>query len=254
VSAAPETGARELEKWIVVDLERILRLPERLRRLWPPDLAPRLSDEGIENDEGIANDSDSGSADRTGGSRSHGGDGENVGTASAGEEVVDLDDTVSGSRELDVLTAWVTGFAAELNQSESRVSVVVSSGVETVHLAFCLGVGTCQAVLMLRGEGLEDFAHHQLLRRVDPRRIGRIVDELAELVEHDCVLTLNWASRGGAAGLEFLHRRGGTWFRPVLERSGGSITVDADVEAGDDAVRMLLTAVLARVLTTGAPR
>jgi hypothetical protein len=44
VSIASEFGTRDLEKWIVVDLERIRRLPDRLRRLWPTELSPRRTD------------------------------------------------------------------------------------------------------------------------------------------------------------------------------------------------------------------
>lgn len=294
LSSASETWS--LEKWIVVDLERILRLPARLRRLWPPDLAPRRTDAGAASKVGTVTDGGAltdvgpgGSTAPMRGSASAGvGDEDacttsvstggtdactasvstrgtevvhasvNTGstearTVAAGEEaeVVDLGESVRGSRELDVLTAWLAGFAAELNQSDGRITVVVSSGVESVHLALCLGAVTGQAVLALRGEGFEDFADHQLLRRIDPSGIGRAVDELAGLVEGDCVLTLNWAARGGHTGLEFLHRRGGAWFRPVLERSGGSITVDEDAAAGDEAVRMLLAAVLTRVLPSG---
>lgn len=282
LTSASET--RGLEKWIVVDLERILRLPARLRRLWPPDLAPRRTDAGAASRGGTVTDGGAltdvgpgGSTAPIGGSASAGvGDDDactasvstrgtevvhasvNTGstearTVAAGEEaeVVDLGESVRGSRELDVLTAWLAGFAAELNQSDVRITVVVSSGVESVHLALCLGAVTGQAVLALRGEGFEDFADHQLLRRIDPSGIGRAVDELAGLVEGDCVLTLNWAARGDHTGLEFLHRRGGAWFRPVLERSGGSITVDEDASAGDEAVRMLLAAVLTRVLPSG---
>jgi hypothetical protein len=43
VTAAPEP-AEGIEKWIVVDIERILRLPERLRRLWPRELLPHTGD------------------------------------------------------------------------------------------------------------------------------------------------------------------------------------------------------------------
>lgn len=103
------------------------------------------------------------------------------------------------------------------------------------------------------GEGLEDFARHQLLRRIEPGRIGHVVEDLTELVDQDCVLTLSWASGRGATGLEFLRREGGTWFRPVIERAGDSVTVDDDVDAGESAVRKLLSAVLTRTLTAGAP-
>ncbi|WP_181275137.1 hypothetical protein [Brevibacterium oceani] len=265
MSIASEFGTRDLEKWIVVDLERIRRLPDRLRRLWPTELSPRRTDP----EEGDVGPSPAGEDDA--GSRSAGesdvgatsvgmSDGspastweDDPGTTSVGEnfELVDLGESVPANRELDVLTAWVAGFAAELNQGDVRITVVLSSGVESVHLALCLGQATSQAVLALHGEGFDDFAHHQLLRRIDPARIGHVVDELAGLVEHDCVLTVNWAARGGAAGLEFLHRRDGAWFRPVLERCGDSITVDCDVAADDDAVRMLVAAVLTRTMSVG---
>jgi hypothetical protein len=272
VSIASEFGTRDLEKWIVVDLERIRRLPDRLRRLWPTELSPRRTDpeEGDvgpspagEDDEGSrsAGESDVGASSVGAGTTSVGeSDGrpastgeEDAGATSAGEniELVDLGESVPANRELDVLTAWVAGFAAELNQGDVRITVVLSSGVESVHLALCLGQATSQAVLALYGEGFDDFAHHQLLRRIDPARIGHVVDELAGLVEHDCVLTVNWAARGGAAGLEFLHRRDGAWFRPVLERCGDSITVDCDVAADEDAVRMLVAAVLTRTMSAG---
>ncbi|WP_166974905.1 hypothetical protein [Brevibacterium atlanticum] len=285
MSIASEFGTRDLEKWIVVDLERIRRLPDRLRRLWPTELSPRrphAEDDDVgaspagergtgprpageddarprpagdddarprpagEDDEGSL------SAGESDGSPESTGD-DDAGVTSVGEtiELIDLGESVPGNRELDVLTAWVAGFAAELNQGDVRITVVLSSGVESVQLALCLGPATSQAVLALHGEGFDGFAHHQLLRRIDPRRIGNVVDELAGLVEHDCVLTVNWAARGGAAGLEFLHRRHGAWFRPVLERRGDSITVDADVAAEDDAVRMLVAAVLSRTMSPG---
>ena len=229
MNATPEPAAVGIEKWIVVDVERILKLPERLRRLWPRELLPHT---------GVGS---AGAASAGGG----------VGSASpGGADAGDLavDDPVRSQRELDVLTAWVAGFAAELNHVDARVSVVVSSGGETVHLALCLGGGAAQAVLALQGEGFEDFSGHQLLRRIDWDRIGPVAEELAGLIEHDCVLTLTWAGPCAAAGLEFLHRRDGRWFRPVIDRRGDTITVDAETEAGAEAVRMLLAAVLARVL------
>src|SRR5699024_3006331 len=149
VNAAPEP-AEGIEKWIVVDVERILRLPERLRRLWPRELLPHTGD----GSPGPASASD-GSADHTGSGPAGGG--------VAGELVADE----PSQRELDVLTAWVAGFAAELNDVDARVTVVVSSGTETVHLALCLGGSSGQAVLALQGEGFEDLSGHQLLRRID---------------------------------------------------------------------------------------
>ncbi|WP_209324302.1 hypothetical protein [Brevibacterium renqingii] len=246
MSAASESAAETLERWIVVDLERIRRLPERLRRLWPHELLPARDDGGS----GPASMGNAGSGAASMGNA----DSATASTAHGDEDVVVLDEPGTSRREPDVLMAWVAGFAAELNHADARVTVVVSSGVETLHLALCLGRNTGLAMLALKGEGFEDFSGHQLLRRIAPVEIGPVVEGLAGLVEQDCVLTLSWAARGGATGLEFLHRRDGRWFRPVLERSGGSVTVDAGDEAGASAVRMLLAAVLARMLTTGTRR
>jgi hypothetical protein len=255
VNASPATGTTDsVDRWIIVDLERILHLPERLRRLWPAELLPHRNPQ----DPRIPSRAEAGPGETTEPSTSSASVGNR--SASSAKDADSGASSVSGvrrtgptgsARGLDVLTAWLRGFASELDRGSTRITVVVSSGVETVHLALCLGAGRGHAILTLSGEGLEDFAGHQLLRRIEPPQIATVVDELACLVEHDCVLTLSWAARGGIAGLEFLHRRGGTWFRPVLERSTDSITVDADVEAGDAAVRMLLGAVLARTLAMG---
>ncbi|WP_420097084.1 hypothetical protein [Brevibacterium sediminis] len=230
-----------IDSWIVVDLDRISRLPERLRRLWPPDLLPRRVDRdsrAASAEEEISGAGSGAAAAGSGTGAAPSGMGEGSGGA---------------KRDLDVLTAWLRGFASELNRVRTRISVVVSSGVETVHLALCLGPGIAHAILALQGEGLEDFARHQLLRRIEPGRIGHVVEDLTELVDQDCVLTLSWASGRGATGLEFLRREGGTWYRPVIERAGDSVTVDDDVDAGESAVRKLLSAVLTRTLTAGAP-
>src|SRR5699024_7132369 len=178
VNAAPEP-AEGIEKWIVVDVERILRLPERLRRLWPRELLPHTGD----GSPGAASAKEPGSGPAGGGV--------------AGDLVADE----PSQRELDVLTAWVAGFAAELNDVDARVTVVVSSGTETVHLALCLGGGSGQAVLALQGEGFEDLSGHQLLRRIASGRIGPVVERLTGLIEPDCVLTLGWARpEGGGRG------------------------------------------------------
>lgn len=230
-----------IDSWIVVDLDRISRLPDRLRRLWPPDLLPRRADR----------DSRAASAEEE---RSNAAAGTAAAGSGTGAAPSGMGEGSGGAkRDLDVLTAWLRGFASELNRVRTRISVVVSSGVETVHLALCLGPGMAHAILALQGEGLEDFARHQLLRRIEPGRIGHVVEDLTELVDRDCVLTLSWASGRDATGLEFLRRKGGTWFRPVIERAGDSVTVDDDVAAGDEAVRKLLSAVLTRTLTAGAP-
>lgn len=230
-----------IDSWIVVDLDRISRLPERLRCLWPPDLLPRRVDR--DSRAALAE------AERSNATAGTAAAGSGTGAAPSG-----MGEGRGGAkRDLDVLTAWLRGFASELNRVRTRISVVVSSGVETVHLALCLGPGIAHAILALQGEGLEDFARHQLLRRIEPGRIGHVVEDLTELVDQDCVLTLSWASGRGATGLEFLRREGGTWFRPVIERAGDSVTVDDDVDAGESAVRKLLSAVLTRTLTAGAP-
>lgn len=230
-----------IDSWIVVDLDRISRLPERLRRLWPPDLLPRR----VDRDSRAASAEEERSSATAGTAAA----GSGTGAAPSGPG----EGSGGAKRDLDVLTAWVRGFASELNRVRTRISVVVSSGVETVHLALCLGPGIAHAILALQGEGLEDFARHQLLRRIEPGRIGHVVEDLTELVDQDCVLTLSWASGRGATGLEFLRREGGAWFRPVIERAGDSVTVDDDVDAGESAVRKLLSAVLTRTLTAGAP-
>src|SRR5699024_10930249 len=95
---------------------------------------------------------------------------------------------------------------------------------------------------------------HQLLRRIDSGRIGPVVERLTGLIEHDCVLTLSWAGRKAATGLEFLHRRDGRWYRPVIARRGDTVTVETETAAGDPAVRLLLAAVLTQVLKTGTRR
>lgn len=230
-----------IDSWIVVDLDRISRLPERLRRLWPPDLLPRR----VDRDSRAA----SAEEERSNATAGTAAAGSGTGAAPSGPG----EGSGGAKRDLDVLTAWLRGFASELNRVRTRISVVVSSGVETVHLALCLGPGIAHAILALQGEGLEDFARHQLLRRIEPGRIGHVVEDLTELVDQDCVLTLSWASGRGATGLEFLRREGGAWFRPVIERAGDSVTVDDDVDAGESAVRKLLSAVLTRTLTAGAP-
>ena len=252
--AARETTG--IDSWIVVDLDRIIRLPDRLRRLWPPDLLPRRVERDSRAASAEAGRDNAVSESRRAVPESGSADPEKVAAASRSAAAAPEKGENEGSteRELDVLTAWLRGFASELDRVTTRISVVVSSGAETVHLALCLGPGVGLAVLALQGEGLEDFAQHQLLRRIEPGRIGHVVEDLAELVEQDCVLTLSWASGQGGTGLEFLRRKDGVWFRPVIERAGDSVTVDSEVVAGDAAVRQLLSAVLTRTLTAGAPK
>src|SRR5699024_7132370 len=87
---------------------------------------------------------------------------------------------------------------------------------------------------------------HTRLGAARGRRPGRI--------GHDCGRAPRWAGRGAATGLEFLHRRDGRWYRPVIERRGDTVTVETETAAGDPAVRMLLAAVLTQALKTGTRR
>ncbi|WP_413332963.1 hypothetical protein ACH82I_12375 [Brevibacterium sp. GP-SGM9] len=220
------------ENWIVVDVGRVMRLPERLRCLWPPEFLPDSVPEPA--------------------GRSVPGGTEPVGrSAPGGTETVVLDlPPEQSARGLDVLSAWLAGFAADLNLTHSRITIVVTSGTETVQLALCLGADSCRAVLTLGGDGLVEFAGYQLLRRIGPAEITQVVDDLTDLVDADCVLTLSYIGHSREAGMEFLHRVDGSWRRPVLERSGETITVGAEADAGEAAVRTLLTATLARLWTS----
>lgn len=222
--------------WFAVDIARIMGLPERLRTLWPHELMPRA---------------------------------DAAGTTSAGERAMvapgagkGITDTVmlgaSAGREskrgLDVLTAWLTGFTAELNLTRSRITIVISSGDETAHLEVSLCDDICLAILVLHGEGFEEFDGFELLRRLRPQELGQVTDELCSLVEKDCVLTLTYLSETRVAGMEFLHRVGGTWARPTLERDGGTITVGAEHNLEANAVRVLLAATLTRLHMTVTPQ
>lgn len=240
-------------KWFAVDSARIMRLPERLRVLWPHELMPRA---------------DSAHADPTETDTAHA---DTVGTASAGEADAaearaagkKITDTVmlresSGKvskRGPDVLTAWLSGFAAELNLTRSRITIVISSGDEIAQLEVALCDDICLAILMLRGEGFEDFLGFELLRRLRPQDLGQVTEELCSLVEKDCVLTLTYLNEAGGAGMEFLHRVEGEWARPTLEREGETVTVGAEHRLESNAVRILLAATLTRLqeTATGLP-
>ena len=131
MNAVPEP-AEGIEKWIVVDVERILRLPERLRRLWPRELLPHTGDGSA--GPASAKDSRSGPASASDGSPGPA-SAKDTGSGPAGGGVAgELVADEPLQRELDVLTAWVAGFAAELNDVDARVTVVVSSGTETVQI------------------------------------------------------------------------------------------------------------------------
>ena len=179
-------------------------------------------------------------------------------TTGAGKEVAEtvmLGDSADrkSERGLDVLTAWLTGFTAELNLTRSRITIVISSGDETAHLEVSLCDDICLAVLVLHGEDFAEFDGFELLRRLRAQELGQVTEELCSLVVEDCVLTLTYVSETAVAGMEFLHRVDGTWARPRLERTGGTITVGAERQVGADAVRVLLAATLTRLRTMMFP-
>lgn len=229
--------------WFAVDIARIMRLPERLRTLWPHELMPRADAVGTASV------------------------GEGTGAASVDEapeaapvagrgitETLMLGEPSSrdSRRGFDVLTAWLTGFAAELNLTRSRITIVISSGDEIAHLEVSLCEDICLAILVLRGEGFAEFAGFELLRRLRPQDLAQITEELCALVDKDCVLTLTYLDEAKVAGMEFLHRVDGTWARPTLERDGETITVGSEQNLESNAVRILLATVLTRLRTTEA--
>ncbi|MDN5587245.1 MAG: hypothetical protein L0G69_11870 [Brevibacterium sp.] len=230
--------------WFAVDIARIMRLPERLRTLWPHELMPR--------------------ADAVGTASVW----EGTGAASVGDEAPEagpvagkgITETLmlgepssrDSRRGFDVLTAWLTGFAAELNLTRSRITIVISSGDEIAHLEVSLCEDICLAILVLRGEGFAEFAGFELLRRLRPQDLAQITEELCALVDKDCVLTLTYLDEAKVAGMEFLHRVDGTWARPTLERDGETITVGSEQNLESNAVRILLATVLTRLRTTEA--
>ena len=223
--------------WIAVDIARIMGLPERLRTLWPHELMPRT--EAAET--------------TSAGVRAMGV------TPDAGSKITEtvmLGESAGrdSKRGPDVLTAWLTGFTAELNLTRSRITIVISSGDETAHLEVSLCDDICLAILVLHGEGFEEFEGFELLRRLEPSELGRVTEELCSLVEKDCVLTLTYLSEAEVAGMEFLHRVDGTWARPTLERDGETITVGPERSLEANAVRVLLAATLTRLQTTTGRR
>lgn len=224
-------------KWFAVDIARIMGLPERLRALWPHELMPRAD---------AAEDTSAREAAM-------------VVATGAGKEVAEtvmLGDSADrkSKRGLDVLTAWLTGFAAELNLTRSRITIVISSGDETAHLEVSLCDDICLAILVLHGEGFEEFEGFELLRRLRPQELGQVTEELCSLVEKDCVLTLTYLSEAKVAGMEFLHRVDGTWARPTLERDGETITVGTEHNLEAGAVRVLIAATLTLLRTTVTQR
>lgn len=236
-SAAP--GGR----WFAVDIARIMRLPERLRSLWPHELMPRADAAETTS----AGESAMG-VTTVAGERVRGKEFEGQGIA----ETVMLGEPAGREpkRGPDVLTAWLTGFTAELNLTRSRITIVISSGAETAHLEVALRDDICLGILALHGEGFEDFAGFELLRRVRPEELGEVTEELCALIERDCVLTLTYLSEARVAGMEFLHRVDGTWARPTLERDGETITMGAEHSLEANAVRVLLAATLTSLQST----
>ena len=222
--------------WFAVDIARIMGLPERLRTLWPHELMPRTESEttsaGVRA-MGVKSDIGRGIME----------------TVMLGESA-----GRDSKRGPDVLTAWLTGFTAELNLTRSRIAIVISSGDEAAHLEVSLCDDICLAILVLHGEGFEEFEGFELLRRLKPSELGRATEELCSLVEKDCVLTLTYLSEAEVAGMEFLHRVDGTWARPTLERDGDTITVGTESSLDVNAVRVLLAATLTRLQTTTGSR
>ncbi|GAA1860613.1 hypothetical protein [Brevibacterium marinum] len=249
MSDATRPEPRPQGRWFAVDVRRIMRLPDRLKPLWPHELMPHADDVGPAPT--VDESADGASA----GPKASAGDtaaGEGPGAGTAIGETLMLEESTGteSTRGLDVLTAWLTGFAAELDLTRSRMTIVVSSGEETAHLEVCLGDDIASAILVLRGVGFEEFEGYELLRRLRPQDLAEAVEELCSLIENDCVLTLSCLNEVGAAGLEFLHRVDGTWVRPTLERDGDTITVGAGQDLGSGAVATLLAATLTRLWTT----
>ena len=248
-------------QWIVVDVGRILRLPARLLRLWPRDLLPAAA---CDSASGSAEDS---APEPTAASASDRPDPAARSTmtwaaASAGITVTSptvtdpdgLPAEVVRPRDLDVLSAWLAGFAAELNLARSRITLVVGAAREAVHLELAVGEGTCLAMLALRGVELADFAGFQFLRRLDLPEVAAVCGDLSDLIAGDCVLTLSSLGERGRPGMEFLNRTSGTWSSPLLERDENGMTVAGMEEMPDGAVRMLIASMLTRLTVAEAAR
>lgn len=244
-------ATRPESRWFAVDIRRIMRLPDRLKPLWPRELMPHADDVGAAPT--VSETADGASAGPIASARETArSQGPGAGTAIGETLMLGESAGTEPKRGLDVLTAWLTGFAAELNLTRSRMTIVISSGEETAHLEVCLCDDIASAILALRGVGFEGFEGYELLRRLRPQDLAEAVEELCSLIENDCVLTLSCLNEVGAAGLEFLHRVDGTWVRPTLERDGDTITVGAEQELGSGAVRTLLAATLTRLWPTAA--
>lgn len=256
-------------RWITVDLGRILRLPDRLRRLWPSDLLPQT-----DNDGSVGPTPSGRCATRPPGSAVPDGDGHppELGghppsraavaraAASAGITLTapsaavrqELPAEVVRPRDLDVLSAWLAGFAAELDLARTRMALVVGAESSAVHLEIAMAADSCLAMLALRGADNADFAGYEFLRRLVPGEVASVCEDLSDLVAGDCVLTLTClgSSADGQparAGMEFLHRQAGRWSRPLLERGENGMTVARTEEMPDGAVRMVVASMLTRL-------
>lgn len=261
-------------KWIAVDLPRIVRLPERLRLLWPVEMRPRPAPDASGRSTHTGPSTGTGPSTEAGpstGTAPATGTVPASGTAPAtgavpasvcgGRQAAELQSPVNllstppdpqQKRGPDVLTAWLTGFAAEFGRADARLTIVISSGAAVVHLECAVREATALSILVLRGAEFEQMAAFQLLRRLRTDELASTVEDLAGLIEADCVLTLTSVHVGGSAQMEFLLRRGGRWMRSRLHRDSAGIRADGEVEAGDHAVRALLTSVLAGLLLISA--
>lgn len=230
-------------RWITVDLGRIVRLPERLRRLWPRDLLPETGTGETGAGAGAGPRSTASAAAASAGITL---------TTPTGTELAGLPAEVVRPRDLDVLSAWLAGFAAELDLARSRMTLVVGAERSAVHLELAIAEQTCLAMLALRGADNADFAGFEFLRRLAPDEVAAVGEDLADLVPGDCVLTLTslGAGTGGEparAGMEFLHRQAGTWSRPLLDRGEAGMLIAQTEEMPDGAVRMVIASMLTRL-------
>lgn len=224
-----DDGLEAESTWIAVDLERISKLPDVLRRLWPPELVPEPT--------------------RT--------------AATTGESAPPISKAPSTPmavrfvppipprrRHLDILSAWLRGFAGELDACRSRLVIVISSGAETVHVVISVHEATALAILVLGGAEYSNISGIQFLKRMSIDNVAPAVDELSDLISADCALTLTYAIAGDtttATGIDFLLRTDGTWTQPNLERSEGGVRVTHQHPTSANAVRTLLASVLSRI-------
>lgn len=246
--------------WITVDHDRIRRLPARLLALWPGEMRP---DSAVRVDAGRTGPRTTSASGPTTTSAPAQADPDGVWSdgidpadpgvralAAAGLGPGPIPPLPVKRSTIDILSAWLRGFAGELARARLRMSIVISSGHEIVHLELALVEASCWAVLALRGTDYSDVEDRQFLRRLGAAELAGIVEGLTHLVEDDCVLTLSALDGDGRSRLELLSRTSGTWTGPVLERSAGGVTVVAHTDRGPAAVRRLVAAVLTGLLPT----